>query len=306
MKPRITKLGTIDCDLVETTPVVFKGTLYRFEYVRPGYWDNQTGDSYFRFVEHESGRAGPAFAQGYHLGNVLADGATLFVTATNIWDGQRVDIFASRDMEHWDCWNALDLPGYGLFNTSLCRAEGRYVLMFEVGKPPEIAGVRFTARFATSQDMRHWELTPPQCTYAKDRYTAPHCLRYLVGYYYNFYLEAVAAGYEQWVVRSTDLIHWDLSPLNPVLRASGEDRRIANSKLTAQQRERIRTAKNINNSDMDLCEYEGRLVITYSWGNQQGIEHLAKATYAGTLAQFLRGWFPGEGEGPRAPAATDG
>jgi len=29
MKPHVTKLGTIDCDLVETTPVVFKGKLYR-------------------------------------------------------------------------------------------------------------------------------------------------------------------------------------------------------------------------------------------------------------------------------------
>ncbi len=30
-RPKIEKLGTIDCDLVETTPVVFKGKVYRFE-----------------------------------------------------------------------------------------------------------------------------------------------------------------------------------------------------------------------------------------------------------------------------------
>ena len=34
VKPRIEKLGTIDCDMVETTPIVFGGRLYRFEYVR--------------------------------------------------------------------------------------------------------------------------------------------------------------------------------------------------------------------------------------------------------------------------------
>ena len=44
--------------------------------------------------------------------------------------------------------------------------------------------------------------------------------------------------------------------------------------LTPEQRERIRGATNLNNSDIDFCEYQGRLVITYSWGNQQGIEHL--------------------------------
>ena len=294
MKPQIGKQGTIDLDLVETTPIVFHGSLYRFEYVRSSYWANDTGDSYFRFVAHDSGRPSAPFARGYHLGNVMVDAGTLFVTATDIWDGERVDVFMSHDMEHWVSWNALNLPGYGIFNTSLCQADDRYVLMFEVGKPPEIAGARFTARFAVSPDMEHWGLTPPECTYSKDRYTAPHCLRYHDGYYYNFYLEAVSTGYEQYVVRSKDLVHWDSSALNPVLRASDEDRRIANPRLTSEQRERVRTAGNINNSDIDFCEYEGQLVINYSWGNQRGVEHLAEGRFDGTLAEFLAGWFPAD------------
>ena len=303
-RPQIRKLGTIDCDLVETTPIVHNGRLYRFEYVRQGYRGNRTGDSYFRFVDHESGEPGAPFAEGYHLGNVFVDGddveGTLYVTGANAWDGERIDIFASKDMRRWETWNALNLPGYGLFNTSLCRAADRYVLMFEVGKPPEIAGVRFTARFATSTDMRRWQLTPSECTYARDRYTAPHCLRYLDGWYYNFYLEVVGDGYEQYVVRSRDLIHWQLSPLNPVLRACDDDREIANGRLTADQRERIRTTTNVNNSDIDFCEHDGRLIINYSWGNQHGIEHLAEAVYEGTERQFLLAWFPDEGaKGPR-------
>jgi len=95
-------------------------------------------------------------------------------------------------------------------------------------------------------------------------------------------------------VRSKDFIHWELSPLNPVLRASDEDRKIANPKLTKEERDRIATAQNLNNSDIDLCEYQGKLVINYSWGNQQGVEHLAEAVYDGTLEEFLRGWFPGQ------------
>ena len=292
MKPRITKLGTIDVGLVETTPVVFRGELYRFEYVRPKYWANDTGDSYFRFVHHESGQVSQPFAQGYHLGNVFVEGDVLFVTAVDIWDGELVDVFRSDDMEHWECWNALNLPGYGLFNTSVCRADDRYVLMFEVGKPPEIAGVRFTARFAVSPDMRSWELTAPECTYSKDRYTAPHCLRFHEGWYYNFYLEALPTGFEQYVVRSPDLIHWQPSPLNPVLQASDDDRTAANPNLTMEQRERIRTATDINNSDIDFCAYRGQVIINYSWGNQRGTEHLAEAVFDGTLAEFLEGWFP--------------
>jgi hypothetical protein len=43
---------------------------------------------------------------------------------------------------------------------------------------------------------------------------------------------------------------------------------------------------------MDFCEYQGRVVIFYSWGGQGVVEHLAEAVYEGTLADFLRGWFP--------------
>src|SRR5262249_45897080 len=45
-RPTIKKLGTLDCDMVEVTPVVFKNRLYRFEYVRDSYHGNKTGASY--------------------------------------------------------------------------------------------------------------------------------------------------------------------------------------------------------------------------------------------------------------------
>ncbi len=62
VKPKIRKLGTVDLDMVEKTPVVFRDRLYRFEYVRPGYPANKTGDSYFRFIDVDSGKATTAFA----------------------------------------------------------------------------------------------------------------------------------------------------------------------------------------------------------------------------------------------------
>jgi hypothetical protein len=293
-RPEIKKLGTIDVDLVETSPVVFNDRVYRYEYVRHGYWNNQTGDSYFRFVDHKTNTPTTPFGTGYHLGSAFVDGDRAIVTAVDIWDGERIHLFTSTDLETWEDWEALHLPGYGLFNTSLCKAEDKYVLMFEVGKPEEVSGAPFTARFATSPDLKEWTLTAPECTYAKDRYTAPHCLRYLDGYYYNFYLEAVNGGYEQYVVRSKDLIDWQQSPLNPVLAASPEDKQIANETLSEAHRKRIADATNLNNSDIDFCEFEGRLIINYSWGNQQGVEHLAEAVYEGTEAAFLRGWFPEE------------
>lgn len=292
-RPRIKKLGTLDCDMVEVTPVVFKDRLYRFEYVRDNYPANQTGASYFRFLDVATGKATPAFAKGFHLGCAYVEGDTAYAFGVNKWGGSTITVFRSKDLEKWEERLALTLPGWGLYNTSVCKAEGRYVMAVEVGEPPEVVGVRFTTFFAESKDLLTWKLLPEECVYSKEKYTACPALRYLDGYFYMMYLEArPGPAYESHIVRSKDLIRWESSRLNPVLAFSNEDKTIANPKLTADQRKTIAQAKNLNNSDLDLCEYNGKTVIYYSWGNQQGKEFLAEAVYDGTLASFLRSFFP--------------
>ena len=300
-RPAVTKLGTIDCDMVETTPLVLRDRLYRFEYVRPAYAANPTGDSYFRLVDVQSGDASPAFGAGYHLGSAYVEGETVFAYGVSPVGGSTIQVFWSQDLERWASQPALPLPGWEAFNTSVCRGAGRYVMAIELGGPPEVVGTRFTMRFAESDDLLDWRLLPAECVFAKERYTACPALRYIGGDFYMIYLEAIrgAAGagghgttYESHIVRSQDLVHWQSSPLNPVLRCSPEDKLIGNPRLTAEQRGRIAGAVNRNNSDVDLCEYLGRTVISYSWGNQLGVEFLASAVYDGPLDRFLRGWFP--------------
>jgi hypothetical protein len=257
--------------------------------VREGYWDNKRKTNYFRFRDPKTGEITEAFADGHEFGSALINDNTVYVTGTS--GRGEINIFASRDLKTWEKWNAIPSGKYGIFNTSLCKAANEFVLMFEIDKPAAEAGVPFTARFARSKDLRSWTMTSPECNYAKDRYSAPHALRWLDGWFYNFYLEA-HDGYEMRVVRSRDLVKWEPSKLNPVLKASTEDKRIANPKMPDAHRTRVANSINLNNSDIDFCEFEGQLRMTYSWGNQQGIEHLAEAIYGGTEAEFLRGWFP--------------
>jgi lysophospholipase L1-like esterase/pimeloyl-ACP methyl ester carboxylesterase len=292
-RPLIRKLGTIDLDLVETTPVVLNGKLWRFEWVRQGigqqYWDNQRRTNYFRFRDPANSEVTPPFADGHEFGSAFVQGDTIYVTGTQ--GRNRVNLFASRDLKTWETWPVIDDERYGIFNTSLARAGDEFVLAFEIDRPKEEAGNPFTIRFTKSRDLRSWTVTPPGCNFTKERYSAAPCLRWHDGWFYLFYLEA-HQGYETRVVRSRDLVKWEASPLNPVLRASPDDQQIANSKVTAEQRAGIAGAKNLNNSDLDFCEWQRRLVINYSWGNQQGTEFLAEAVYDGTMEQFLRGWFP--------------
>jgi len=294
-KPRIRKLGTIDCDLVETTPIVFHGRLYRFEYVRARYQPNTTGDSYFRFIDVATGEPTPSFAAGHNLGSAMVDGDTVYVYGVKGWGTETIYVFRSKDLKTWSSAVALHRPGWTIYNTSVCKAAGRYVMAFEIGEPKEVVGKRFTNRFAESDDLVHWKLLPEPCVFTKERYSACPAIRFLDGFYYVIYLEArPGPTYESHVVRSKDLVAWETSPLNPVMQFSDDDKRIANPKLTPAERERIAQAVNLNNSDFDLCEFNGKVVIYYSWGNQHGVEHLAEAVYDGTLESFLRGFFPTE------------
>jgi hypothetical protein len=292
-RPENRKLGTLDLDMVEATPVVFKDRLYRFEYVRKDYKPNTTGDSYFRFIDVETGEATPAFAHGYDLGCAYAEGGSMWAFGVDQWDGTKIVAFRSTDLKHWEEHPALELPGWGLFNTSVCKAGDRYIMAIEVGRPPEVVGVPFTARFAESRDLQSWKLLPEDRVFTKERYSACPTIRFLDGLFYMTYLETKPGPrYETHLVRSRDLIRWESSPLNPILVASGEDKRIASPKLTAEQRRKVLGAVDRNNSDMDFCEFRGRTVIYYSWGNQQGTEFLAEAVSDGSLASFLGGYFP--------------
>jgi len=292
-RPVIKKLGTIECDMVETTPVVWKGRLFRFEYVRDNYKANKTGRSYFRFKDVEKDEATPAFAAGYHLGSAHVEGDTMYVYGVNAWDGDTIQVFWSKDLKTWSDKTALKLPGWGLFNNSVCKGPERYIMAFEVGKPPEVVGNPFTTRFAESKDLLNWTLIGAESVYTKDRYSACPTIRRLEGYYYMSYLEAKPGPtYEPYIVRTPDLRTWESSPLNPIMRHGPEDKIIGNPTFTPAQREHVAKAVNINNCDVDLCEFRGKTIITYCWGNQQGIEFLAHAVYEGTLKSFLQGFFP--------------
>jgi len=293
--PAIEKRGTIECDIVEATPVAFDKRLYYFESVRADYKHKEEGvnDSYFRFWDVEKKIALPYFAKGYHLGSAMVVGDFMYVFGVRKWGDHRIDLFRSSDLVEWSQAPILELPGWSIFNTSACRVGPKFVIAIEIDKPSEEAGVPFTIRFAESIDRKNWKLLPSDHVFTKDRYSACPTLKYIDGIYYMTYLEAKPGPeYETHIVRSVDLVHWEPSPRNPVLRYSEEDKLLANPNLTPEERTRISSAKNINNSDFDFCEFDGETVILYSWGNQQGIEHLAEARFPALLNTFLPSFFP--------------
>ncbi len=296
-QPVIEKLGTIECDMVECTPVVFHGRIKLVEYVRDNYRHRPADapkETYFRVVDLLSGEISPPLAVGYHLCSAIVENDTLYVFGVDKLGGESIGCFHSTDLTHWQNQTALHLPKWGIYNTSVCKADGRYVMAFEIDRPPDQAGVPFTIRFAESKDLAHWTLTPNDCVFAKDRYTACPSIRYLDGnQFYMVYLEEEPGPhYRPYIARSKDLIHWQVAKNSPVLTPSDDDRRLfTGAKFTDAEKHRLATADDINNSDVDFCQFEGKTLISYSWGNQLGIEHLALARYPGSLADLLRSPF---------------
>ena len=293
-KPAIRKLGTVQCDMVETTPVVFGGKLYRFEYVRPASRNeaNPSERSHFRFRDLYSNALTAPFGFDHHLGSAFSDGREMYVIGVKErWAGDALTVFRSKDLETWEAF-PVSFPGLECFNTGVAKKDGKYVLLIETA-----SFVPFTFRFAESTDMIHWTLLPDDYAFQKDRYAGGPALYTLPDdpYYYVLYLEACPTEkYVTSIARSRDLKEWEYSPLNPVLAYDAEeDKKIANPFLTPHERERIERALDVNNSDMEMCEFLGRTVITYSWGNQHGIEFLAEAAYEGPMADLLHGFFEG-------------
>ncbi len=299
-RKRLQKMGTLEIGVVETTPVVWKGSLYRFEWVRNRAWgeyhskDRPLGC--YHFVNMETGEATPDFAMDHAFGCCWAEGDTMYVHGVEgEGGGQVLHTFVSTDLVHWEMSTALTFPqDIALFNTSVCKGPDGYHMAIEIGGDNPVVGVPYTCIFARSEDLIHWQLLPTEtCCYSRERYTACPVIRYAQGYYYIICLE-IAPHHRcvPYIARTRDFADYELGVTNPVMWFDDEDKKLYDpGHFTPAQQQEIATAVNCNNSDLDLCEYRGKTVILYSWGNQYGREYLALAEYDGGMTEFLQSFF---------------
>lgn len=293
-KIAIKKLGTIDLGIVESNPIVFHNELYRFEYIRNGkhrYRHNSIDESYFRLIRVADEAVLPAFGHGLHLGNAFVWKDRIIVTAVEDWGKSRFYQLESTNLYDWTKPEViLEHPSWQGYNTSLCRAENDFILTFELGAPAELMKVPFTMFFARSNDLKTWEVIE-DAVFGRDFYTGGPMLRHFSPWFYFFYLHgSYEEGFQEYVARSRNLKEWELSSRNPVMSSDDSDRILAYN-FDAAEIQQIQNAVNINNSDLDMCEWQGHLHMTYSWGNQRGTEFLAQATANGSEREFCESFW---------------
>lgn len=300
VRKTLKKLGTVKISAVEATPVVWEGRLLRFEWSRNSTWgkpggvERQTGCYYF--IDMETEEIVSEFAEGHAFGCCYTENGRMYVhgVAGN-GGGNVINTFVSSDLKHWEQSAALAFSeDVCVYNTSVCKGKDSYVMAIEIGGANEAVGKPFTCVFATSPDLTNWTmLDMMEYSYCRDRYTACPCLRYYDGYYYIICLEQLP--FHRWVpyiARGRDLRDFEMGVVNPVMWFDDKDKTVIHpERFTAEQLEYLANAVDCNNSDFDMCDYNGKAVIVYSWGNQYGKEFLALAEYDGTQEEFVKSFF---------------
>ena len=295
---KLKKCGTLEVNMMEATPFVFKGKFYRMEYIHAHYHGNRTGASYFRCIEVETGITLPPFGMGYGMGNMFIYNDRAYLTcvkggcepAPELQKNDTFYLMESDDLLHWsEPRPILHDPSWNGFNTSICRTDDKFVMVFEL-----MTEVPFTMFFAESTDLEHWNIIDGAC-FGRDFYTGGPMLRWHGGYYYLFYLHKFDGEFrfETWVVRSRDLRNWEYAPGNPVLTSGPEDHVCAPGVKFSHyiMGTRLTYANNINNSDIDMCEWKDKLYITYSWGNQFYKDNMAYAEFDGPEREFCESFW---------------
>ncbi len=296
--PEIRKLGVVSPN-GESSPFVWRGTAMRLELEDSNCGVDPNADSHAVIRVRDSGEIIARFGSGCYYYSLFTENDTAYVLGTvsepTRLCGSEIRIFESRDLRHWESRSLFRNPGWEYYNTSLTRSPDGYVLLLEAGAPREYVGEHpFTLFFAHSPDLYHWTAPDPTQGFSKDRYMGGPFLRYSRGWYYLFSVtELPCRRYTNYVYRSQDLQTWYVSPYSPILMPGNDDRKIAPhaADLTPEKLKQIETGFISSDSDVDLCEWEGKTLMNYNAGNQLGFYVTAEAVCDLPPDRFLESLF---------------
>ena len=291
--PKIRKLGAVS-PYGESSPFVFDGRLYRLELADLTRGKNPGENSAALIRDRETGEILSRFGETCYFHSLYQEDGVVYVIGTLLSSPDTLMLFESRDLKTWKSRELLKNPGWHYFNTSLTKGPDGYVLAIEASEPAEEVGVFFTAFFARSEDLVHWTLPDPAKGFPKHRYLGGPWFRYSRGWYYLIAVtELPCCRYTNYLYRTRDFDTWEVGLYNPILMPDEEDRKISPYAfdLSPAHLEEIRTGFLSSNSDVDLCEWKGKTLLTYNAGNQLGFYFMAEAEYDGTPDDFLEAFF---------------
>lgn len=269
--PRLTKETIEIPNMVEVSPVFWKGRPALLEGVRPAS-GGESKDHYLELRDLESREVLATFGEGYGLPCAFVHDDTFYAFASRNEnkDWNDVTMFWSKDLKEWQQKVVIQQENEHLFNSSVCAGPDGFVMAYESN---DSKYTPFSVKFATSKDLMTWTKVP-NSVFGEDRYTACPCIRYANGYYYMIYLEHRTPRwtFESYIARSEDLVNWQLGDANPVLTANLDD-------------------EGVNASDVDILEWDGKTYFYYNVGDQMTWGKVKRAVYEGPARELFASYF---------------
>lgn len=296
--PQIIKKGIVSPN-GEMTPFVFKDKLMRLELVDSTKGTDATHISKAVIRDCESGSILSEFGYGSYYFSAYTENDRVYVLCVDSiapgLSGDTVRVFESTDLINWSDRVLLTNKGWRFFNTSLTHGDGKYMLLLEANEPEEYVGdFPFTFFFAESEDMVNWSFLDYKQGFSMDRYMGGPWMKYSRGWYYVISVtELPCQRYTNYIYRTRDFKDWEVGFYNPILMPDNNDRLISENACDIDEAaiKEIKAAFISSNSDIDMCDYNGKTYINYTVGNQLGLYYMAEAEYDGCVDDFLEGFF---------------
>jgi len=293
-KSPLVKKGRVPVSCGETTPFVFNGRLYRLENFKKSdefhgkpvqYRFHEDG---FRIRDVEADRVVSVPLLNHYFAIAYVWEERVYVLAGDLgedepwWHIRKIVLISSDDLITWTAPQVVirSEGGERLFNTGLCHDGDQFVLLYETD---DKRWPKFTFKYCRSTDLINWEPIPGGL-YGTDKYVGGPALYFEGGWYYTLYLESLGEGcYETRITRSRDLVNWQDAPADrPFLPYD-----------PTRQPDPINHPDvwELNASDPDLCEYNGRTIVYFGGGNQLGVGDLQWAEFAGSPRELFEHFF---------------
>lgn len=262
----------------EHTPIQWNGNIYIVLNAGDGFWlvDFETKTAMSRHY----------VAEKFDVVSAIVDSGTLYVFGSNmvtperaLAPGGQIIMTSSTDLFTWTRpVVVIDSPEVAIGNTSVTKTPDGFVMAYDTRAP---GYADYSYRFAYSRNMVDW--VPIGGIFSPYEYTSCPAIRYVNGYYYVFHLRSVTrklwdgrkdTKFVTMLSRSTDLITF-------------ENQRSAFAVMSPVNHPEDGTAT----TDLDLVEFQGKVYLTYSAGDQQTWGHLKYAIYNGDLTNMLALFF---------------
>lgn len=213
------------------------------------------------------------FGTDYGCQDVLVDGGTLYVFATKCYmdfshTANSIVKFTSTDLTNWSGPATIYTGGSyeQIYNVGVGKdASGNVVIGYDIHNPSWYAEY-FVTRFITSTNYTTWS----NIGTASNVWHGHGCadLKFVNGAWYIWgFSDMPGGGWATISAKTTDFLNFTNSKI-PTIKP-------------------VHEWEDINTTDPDLIEFDGKVYISYMTGDQSTYARLTYATYEGTLAQLI-------------------